>query len=354
MIKFKFTFLLAFACLVISTLSAQESYKPRIFGLVKALYEVDTYDGRMAFSVRNSRIGIRGNMNPYWGYLMQMQLNSRGTLEILDVCVSYRRNDFEFSIGQQQYQFGTELNRGTSKSYFADHSFIGRFITTYYDRASDGPELHHIGSRDIGVMVQHHSNESLPVYALLGVFKGGGIRIHEWSHSVSVTGKVGIGPQLLNGLCGGINGYYGHTPYGDRMVMYGANLNYIRGNWIIEGEYASRLLGKGTGDDTSDMVAVNVVRTCPLNRKIGPLKFIAPMVRWDYGRDVPFENTAAELERFSGNRITAGITLGMGEKLFQKELRINYEHYLINGKPSDYGNNPLLHNKVVLELFMTF
>ena len=66
---------------------------------------------------------------------------------------------------------------------------------------------------------------------------------------------------------------------------------------------------------------------------MGPVKFIAPMIRWDYGRNIALLDQS-DILHLNAQRITGGLTIGFAKKLLQCELRLNYEHYLIDRRPA--------------------
>ena len=82
--------------------SADDSkdYKPHIYGTVKTKFEISTYDGQMRFNVRNSRLGVRGNVSPALRYAMQIELSSEGKLEVLDSYVAVDLKRLSISLGQ--------------------------------------------------------------------------------------------------------------------------------------------------------------------------------------------------------------------------------------------------------------
>ncbi len=83
-------------------------------------------------------------------------------------------------------------------------------------------------------------------------------------------------------------------------------------------------------------------------------------MRWDYGDNVGFRNLAlvsdtyAGYDGFDAQRITAGICIGLTDKLLRTELRFNCEFYIMNDRPGDFASNRLLHDKFTVELFTKF
>jgi len=49
-------------------------------GVIKAKFETSANDGAMRFNIRNSRLGLRGNIGEYVSYRVQVELSNEGTL----------------------------------------------------------------------------------------------------------------------------------------------------------------------------------------------------------------------------------------------------------------------------------
>lgn len=99
------------------------SYVPKIDGAIKAKMEIDLNRGEYRFNVRNSRFGVRGNVSRNMSYRLQVDFSNEGKVSILDSYVAYKIHGFEAIIGQQQYHFSTDLDRGPSTNMFANRSF---------------------------------------------------------------------------------------------------------------------------------------------------------------------------------------------------------------------------------------
>lgn len=106
------------------------SYRPEIFGAVKAKFETSLYDGSHRFNVRNSRMGVRGFASPNFKYAIQIDFSNEGKLSVLDSYVTYFSGGLEVTIGQQQYRFSTDLDRGPNSTIFSNRSFLSKYLTT--------------------------------------------------------------------------------------------------------------------------------------------------------------------------------------------------------------------------------
>ena len=348
------------------------SYVPKIDGAVKVKLEVDLQDAAYRFNVRNSRFGVRGNVSRSMYYRIQVDFNNEGKISILDSYVGYSIGGFDAKLGQQQYHFSTDLDRGPTTNMFANRSFLAKYLTSYYgNEVSDGKIVSYVktlGSRDLGLSMSYHFKTDLPLNLIAGMFNGSGTNNPEWGKRVNFMGRIELGGK--EGLQGSVAYYHGYSPqhvtveehngtfvtkdFEQKLRMVGGELRYTRGGLLLEGEYARRYLCmKGA----TAMMATALVQgyyrfqlpKCPM------IDYIAPIARWGMGNNVDYLNVQNNLrETFSANRITVGVNFGFGSKWIQSEIRLNYEKYLLKEQPSDFWGNKLLHDKFTLEVVASF
>lgn len=351
--------ILSLTALSATAAESPKPFAPRVTGLLKTRFEADTRTGDMRFCVNNARLGIGGAGSAPVGtfrYQFQAELNADGKFHILDTYAAYAVGDFEISAGQQQYRFGTELNRGPRFNYFADASFIALYTGSYFHTsAQDGKvQTGNLGARDIGVVGKYCNTKGIPLNALVGFVNGNGIGASRWRNNLNFVARVWIEPNTaLGGMGAAVNLYTGRTPFGDRIDMLGGEIRYINDRWRIEAEYARRDLKQSGNPHHLDLAALHAIYLQPLRRG-RLLKFIAPMARWDYGRNITATVSDSDLVHFAANRATAGLTLGFAQSLLKCELRINYEHYFLNTEAVAILENPAFHNKFIVEFFLAF
>ncbi|MCD8072154.1 MAG: hypothetical protein LUE10_03070 [Alistipes sp.] len=350
--------------------AATVSYIPEVFGAVKAKFETSLYDGSHRFNVRNSRIGVRGNASLRMKYAIQIDFSNEGKLSILDSYVTYYTDRFEATLGQQQYRFSTDLDRGPNTSIFSNRSFLAKFLTTYYTTTLSGSHIGHsvssIGSRDLGALVRYRLPR-VPARINFGLFNGSGTNNPEWDNKINVVTKLELGRQ--QGLHGAVSHYNGHTPAGtkviyepdgslsvarftQRMRLWGAELSYSGSNFTLESEYAQRRLR---------MDGLRLMHTAHIQGyyqfhipKSKAMEYIAPVGRWDIGKNIEFADSDSLLDSFSANRATVGVNFGFTGKIVGSELRLQFEKYFVNRRPGDFHRNQLLQDKVTLEIVATF
>ena len=354
------------------------SYVPRVDGAVKAKLEVSLYDGEYRFNVRNTRFGVSGNVSPNMFYRIQVDFNNEGKLNILDSYVGYRTGGLDIRLGQQQYHFSTELDRGPNTNIFANRSFLAKYLTSYYGSELSGTNIvnyvNTLGSRDLGLMTTYQFKKGLPMPIKLyfGIFNGSGINNPSWNKTVNLIGRVEVG--TADAFRAAVSYYNGSAPrhqfvidrngtqveeyLNQKLNMIGTELHYVNGGFFIEGEFARRYLQTRIEDDK-----LNTVMTAALvhsyyrfempHRFV--LNYIAPMLRWDIGNNMDYLNTLTSLrETVDANRITVGVNFGFGKKLIHSELRLNYEKYFVGNQPDDFPSNKLLHDKFTLEVVAAF
>ncbi len=347
-----------FAALTFSTASfAQEAeteteeqevdLTPQIFGSVRAKYEASTEADLHRFNVRNSRLGVKGMTSENMRYAMQIDFNNEGKVSILDSYVTLMEGNFELTLGQQQYHFNADLDRGPSSSLFSNRSFLAKYLTTYYSDSS----VSTIGSRDIGALASYTFSTKVPIVLMMGLMNGSGANNPEWCSTVNYIGRLSVGGKM--GLQAATSYYYGYTPLAQKIEMYGAELRYASADYILEAAFAERLLEQ---DGTQRLTAAHVhgYRTFHLPKN-GRFSYLAPHLRYDIGNGIEFENQVSGLvDRYDAQRVTIALNIGFAEKWIGSEIRIAYEEYIVGTSHTDAAVNPLLQDKYTIEFIASF
>ncbi|MFR9534917.1 MAG: hypothetical protein SNG49_08770 [Rikenellaceae bacterium] len=351
--------LLLFAAVVsVNTISAQESksddetevsLEPVIFGSVRAKYEGSTEADYGRFNVRNSRLGVKGLTSEYMRYAMQIDFNNEGKVSILDSYVAFMAGNFELSLGQQQYHFNADLDRGPSSSLFSNRSFLAKYLTTYYDPSDN--DVSTIGSRDIGAVISYKFPTKIPVSITAGLMNGSGANNPDWSQTVNYVGRLAVGSSEGFQVAGSL--YSGYTPLGQKIEMYGAELRYAGSDYLLEAAFAERKLEQ---DGTQTLTAAHVHGYKVFNfNKESMVDYLAPHLRWDMGNGIEFENQFdGFIDRYDANRITVALNIGFAQKWIGSEIRLAYEEYIVGTSHTDSAINPLLQDKFTIEFITSF
>ncbi|MFI3323255.1 MAG: hypothetical protein SNI45_02305 [Rikenellaceae bacterium] len=320
---------------------------PQIFGSVRAKYEESTEADLHRFNVRNSRLGVKGMTSENMRYSMQIDFNNEGKVSILDSYVTLMDGNFELTLGQQQYHFNADLDRGPSSSLFSNRSFLAKYLTTYYSDSS----VSTIGSRDIGALASYKFNTKIPVAIIMGLMNGSGANNPEWCGTVNYTGRLAVGGNM--GLQAATSYYYGYTPLAQKIEMYGAEMRYASADYLVEAAFAQRLLEQ---DGTQCLTAAHIhgYRTFHLPKN-SRFSYLAPHLRYDIGNGIEFENQVSGLvDRYDAQRVTIALNIGFAEKWIGSEIRIAYEEYIVGTSHTDAAVNPLLQDKYTIEFIASF
>lgn len=351
---------------------SEPSYIPRIDGVIKARFEVSTYDGQYRFNVRNARLGLSGNASRHLIYRLQVDFCNEGKTSVLDAYAGYRRGGWEVTLGQQRYQFSSDLGRNPAANIFANRSLLSKFLTTYYgaDLIEGHPVefVRTVGSRDLGALATYTWRMRCPLKFFLGVFNGSGINNPEWSSTANVIGRIEAGPE--KGLRASVAYYDGTAPRHNwvsidaepyqllaehTLRMVGGELRYDKGNLYLEGEYARRYLEREEGGNEVLVAAyLQGYYRFPM-RSARVFEYIAPTARWDMGNGLDYLNLLTRLhDHFSANRMTLGLNFGFGSKMTRTEIRLNYETYFFKDRPTDLFLNKSLQDKFTVEIVAAF
>lgn len=347
-----------------------KKYLPSLNGEVKARFEWNTNGETARFAVRNARLRFNGYVSPLVSYRFFLDFNDKGNITILDTYVVIKPGQFEFVLGQQR----ADLDRSVNPYFFANRSFLIKFLPTHYAVHYDGTASVRIqGWRDIGLQVGYtFRGASAPVRVAVGAFNGAGMNRPDWSDRFSYVVRLEYG-ERMNGLhCKGwyYNGWLGalgrreiagdgvtvvEEKYRQKVQMTAVGAYYAHKRMYFEGEYGARWSDNEASRKTVHVGYLQGIYAFPFRKKKMLFKYIAPALRWDIGTNIAFQNQGnAALDMFSGNRLTFGLNFGFIEKIMVSELRLDYEQFLFREKPLDIGCNHLLQDKLTLELCIQF
>ncbi len=308
-------------------------------GTVRTKFEYQPGEGNARFDVRTARFGIGGKVYQRLDYMMEIDMSDEGKMKMVNAWVGapiYK--GFGFNIGFMRVPFSIDAHRSPHTQYFANRSFIAKQMGNV---------------RDVGATLGWKFGEKIPVNIQAGVFNGSGLPEdlqRYWTRSFNYSAKVQAG--LLPDV-NFVAGYHTTKPAEVRMQMYDAGITFIRGRWLVEGEYLRKEYGGGAWQSVNsfDAFALYWIPTAHAT----PFNTIAFLGRWDYLGDHSNGIPGAEDGSLVANdparhRVTAGVTFSLGLP-FQADIRLNYEKYFyragVTPGPSD-------HDKIVIELMAHF
>ncbi|MCU0460720.1 MAG: OprO/OprP family phosphate-selective porin [Bacteroidales bacterium] len=312
-IHFSFLLLLFYmtgVCAQDSTFSKSE-YVPDLDVILKVKTEYDLDNYLMRFEVRNGRFGLKGKINNYMSYKIELDLSDEGKMKMLDAYVRLTPlKNLDIYLGQRKIPFSTDYMRNPAENIFANRSFLAKYIND--------------GMRDIGFYIDYKFDLGIPVDILLGAVNGTGNNNPQWIEKPNLVSRVVIGPETGFRAVGNL--YYGEAEYRDHLALFGGELRYTNGKIFVESEYISRswtdtLDGRVHDDGLYLHSYYNFILTGKM------VKMISPTARWDYMGDIMYN------KRIDANRLTLGVNVGFEPKQFYSEIRVNYENYLKSSLP---------------------
>jgi hypothetical protein len=305
--------------------------KFKVDGTLKNKFERATDTGMSRFSVRNSRIGVKGDINAYSSYRVQVELSNEGKFSVLDLSGTLKPVEgLSLTLGQTSIPLFNTYIVSPSEMMFANRAFLGKYF---------------LSTRDLGVTGKYGFEiGNLPVNLEAGMFNGNTINNPVWKNNLSYGGRVALGK--MQGLRFTAKMYNYPNNDSTHFVFYGADLRYERNNWKVETEIMKQ---KSKTENNSDMLSYYLQGAYLIPVKTKMFEFIKPAVRWD-----AIDERSNE-PGFDVNRLTAGIGFGFTQKQFSSILRFDYEWYFVNHEMSIFSKNAEMDaDKFTIELLFTF
>ena len=308
-----------------------ELSKPRLDGAIKAKYEYATDTDVSRFSVRNSRLGLSGEVSEWISYRGQVELSNDGNFSVLDLSATISPIDgFSLTLGQMSLPFFNPYTVNPSALMFANRPFIGRYFA---------------GTRDIGAIAAYRTGLGcFPVSLEFGVFNGSTINNPIWTDKPAYVTRIQLG---------GMTGFrttskFYRYPFSDieDYSFWGVDMRYATDRYRIETEIMNRY----NEFDGVNRISSYLQGSCDFSlNNPGMVKTITPALRWDSIG----ENYAKGL--FGNNRITMGVAFALTEKPFRSLFRVDYEHYMVdNAIPEFLTGAEIISNKLTFEILIVF
>ena len=303
-------------------------------GVIKTKVETSTEAGMVRFNVRNSRLGVRGDIGNYLSYRVQVELSNEGTFSPLDLYGSLNPlKNLSFLFGQTNIPFDNNYIITPAAMMFANRAFVGKYFTP--------------GTRDIGAVAQYRFTlGGFPMEGQAGMFNGGKINNPEW------TDKPSYAFRLIAGSMDGFRSTAKVYKYNSEQLdlfFWGADVHYANPRLRVEAEAMNRH-SNTTG---LDLFGTYIQGAYTFNLPgEGMFHCLTPAARWDaMGYDT--WNKGLDV-----NRLTVGINFGLTFIPFDSVLRIDYEQYFLRKGLvfPDFDNRDLhvADNKVTVELVVRF
>lgn len=317
--------------------AAQETRSVRyptfqVDGTMKNKFEYASETGNSRFSVRNSRLGVRGYFTPFVSYRGQVELSDNGNFKVLDLYGSFEPVEgLSLSVGQIGIPLFNSYAISPGSLMFANRTFLGKY---------------YIGTRDIGFLADYNfAMATVPVSIEFGAYNGNTINDPVWRNELSYGGRLELGN--MTGLRSTFKFYDYPNSSTIHYFIYGADLRYQGDNWKVETEFMRRDNRAVDGEQLSAYYLQGAY-AFPLNENY-IFKSVVPAVRWDA------IDEQSDEKGYDVGRLTVGLGFGLTKKIFSSILRFDYEHYFMN-RPLDFLdlNDEMDSNKFTVELLLNF
>lgn len=315
---------------------------PHIHGTLRSKYEYQTSEGEGRFEVRNARVSVDGKVTPFISYKAEIDLCDEGSIKMLDAYTRLKPiQPLAFTIGQMRVPFTIDAHRSPHQQYFANRSFIAKQVGNV---------------RDVGAAVAYNMNVGFPIVLEAGLFNGSGLTGQKdyWTKSVNFSAKAQLFfPRGFNLTLSMQKIRPDHTG----VMMYDAGAYWHAQGWHVEGEY---LYKHYSNNAFHDVHAFDVFISRDIRTGSKALKFVTPLVRYDYMSDHSDGSRYLDGKKsaegslivndYKRSRLTGGLTFSFA-KPFISDIRLNYEKYFYRSgaiaKPSE-------RDKIVLEVMTRF
>ncbi len=303
-------------------------------GVIKTKLEISTEDGVMRFNVRNSRLGVRGDIGEYLSYRVQVELSNEGTFSPLDLYGTLKPSkNLSFNFGQTHVPFENNYIITPAEMMFANRAFVGKYFTP--------------GSRDIGAVAQYKFRiGSFPMEGQAGMFNGGRINNPQWTDNPSYAFRLIAGS--MDGFRSTVKVYKYNSELLD-LFFWGADVHYADPRLRVEAEAMNRK-SNTTG---MDLFGTYLQGAYTFDfRALKMFHCLTPAARWD-AMSYDILNRGVDV-----NRITVGLNFGLALIPYDSVIRIDYEQYFVRKGVDfpDFDNRDthVADNKVTVELVVKF
>lgn len=311
-------------------------YLPTIKGTLRAKYEWSPQIGKSRFQLRNARIGFIGNVLENISYKVEIDVCDEGKIRVADAFakLSLVEKQFAISAGFMRLPISMDANRGPSSQYFANRSFVGKYVGNV---------------RDVGVRLGYHPTK-LQLNIELGIYNGGQTETTkgQWNKTFIYVGRANY---LFGGLKTEIS-FLCQRPDKIRMNSFDVALSWNYKNIFLEGEYMNK---QYVHNSFKTVHAYNIMGhyRFPISKV---LTHILLQGRWDSMTDysdgvVTNEQGKLACTNPGRDRLTLGVTFGYIKKI-GAEFRINYEKYFYHDDNVIASDNE--RDKLVAELVVKF
>ncbi len=305
--------------------------------MLKSKYELGTEEGYSRFTVRNSRLGVQGDLNNKLSYKFMVDWAADGKFSVLDLYAVYKPSKrLSFTLGQQGLSLYNSWTISPNALDYVNRPFVGKYF---------------ISSRDMGLAMKYAlKKEGFPINLELGIYNGSGINNPTWNKGLATGGRLEFG-STKQGFRASAK-FYNQRNDGYTDLYYGGDLRYENSAFKVEGEYLTKKYGEEfDGVYSLEYLSATYIEALfKIGSKNKSIKRFEPALRWDaMGYNV--------MDRgFGVNRVTAGINMVLNTGAVNSVVRLNYEQYFNNSMDMSklFKTDRYNENKLSLELLIVF
>lgn len=302
--------------------------------VLRPKYEFGTESGSSRFTLRNSRIGIQGNVTDNLSYRFLVDLSDNGEFRVLDLYASYGFSDrFLITFGQQSLSLFNPYTTSPNKLDFVNRPFLAKYF---------------LSSRDIGASVKYIiKKEGFPIALEAGVYNGDGINNPEWTKSPAFGGRVSFGS--MDGFRTTAKIYKSEVAHNEDYLYWGIDARYENSRFKFETEFMAKE-NSADIEGVKNLYAVYAQTLYKIYLASGSVKAINPCFRWD-AMGYNIQNSG-----FGINRITIGANMVFNTPIGSTVLKLNYEHYFKQTQDLNalFGSEQNKESKLSVELLLSF
>lgn len=320
------------------TAAAQDKnrFMPEIHGTIRAKYEYEPQIDNGRFVIRNTRLSVEGKVIPIARYKAEIDLSDEGAIKMLDAYIRLQPKEaLKFTFGQMRVPFTIDAHRSPHLQYFANRSFIAKQTGNV---------------RDVGASASWTFNNRMPITLECGIFNGSGLTKQKnfWTDNYNfsfkaqtqIARKFNITLSCQKANAGDVN-----------VMMYDAGCYWQNSGWHIEAEYLRKYYAHDSFRPVNAVDAFALYRL-PIKKGLSAISFLG---RYDYMSDhtkgSKDESGKLNTDDPERHRLTGGLTLSLGKKSLQADIRLNYEQYFYNKNVIPAISEQ---NKIVLEFVAHF
>lgn len=285
---------------------------PDMHGTIRAKYEYEPRTGKGRFELRNTRISLEGIIIPIASYKAEIDLSDEGNIKMLDTYVQLHPcKAWGFTFGQMRVPFGIDIPRSPHLQYFANRSFIAKQMGDV---------------RDVGIAAGWTFGNSVPVTLEGGIFNGSGLTGQKdfWTSGYNFSFRI---RTMLRDKWNITLGMQKANTGDVKTRLYNGGTYFQTSRWHIEAEYLRKHYANAAFK-AANAVDVFAAYKQPLEKRAAAISFLA---RYDYMSDhskgMPHDNGKLGTDDPKRHRLTGGVTISLGRKSFQADIRVNYEQY---------------------------